>query len=134
MDGKASVKIGEYSRGGKTRGDNEAVDPDMGCEEKYTPFGRVDEDSGQLHLAFGSSAKTRDFIMDGLYDGWDRLPLEERNDFSLLPIKADNGPESNGRRTPFLKRRGEFADDTGKPIQRLDYPPYHSKYHPVERC
>jgi hypothetical protein len=66
MDCTATGKIGEDSRGGKTRGDNEAVDQEMGCEETYTPCGRVDAASGQLHLAFGSSAQTRDFIMDGL--------------------------------------------------------------------
>lgn len=134
MDCKATVNIGDYSRGGKTRGDREAVDHDMGCEEEYTPFGLVDEDSGRLYLAFGSSAKTSDFIVDGLYDWWDHLPLEDRNRFSRLQIKADNGPESSGRRTQFLKRMVAFADPVGKPIQLLYYPPYHSKYNPVERC
>lgn len=133
MDCKATVNIGEYSRGGKTRGDNQAADHDMGCQEKYTPFGMVDEDSGQLHLVFGDSAKTSDFIVDGLHDWWDRLAPQDRN-FSALQIKADNGPESNGRRTRFLQRMVEFADHIGKPIQLLYYPPYHSKYNPVERC
>ncbi|CDN14154.1 Mobile element protein [Richelia intracellularis] len=36
MDCKATVNIGGYSRGGKTRGDNQAEDHDMGCTEKYT--------------------------------------------------------------------------------------------------
>ena len=134
MDCKATVKIGDYSRGGKTRGDNQAADHDMGCEEKYTPFGLVDEDGGQLDLAFGSSAKTSDFIVDSLYDWWDRQPLDEREKFSRLQFKADNGPESSGQRTQFLKRMVEFADHIGKPIQLLYYPPYHSKYNPVERC
>ncbi len=134
MDCKATVKIGEYCRGGKTRGDNQAADHDMGCTETYTPFGVVDEDSGQLHIIFGSSAKTSDFIMDSLYDLWNRMPAEERNDISLLQIKADNGPESNGRRTQFLKRMVEFTDHVEKPVQLLYYPPYHSKYNPVERC
>jgi hypothetical protein len=43
MDCKATVNIGEYSRGGMTRGDNKAADHDMGCREKYTPFGIVNE-------------------------------------------------------------------------------------------
>ncbi len=134
MDCKATVNIGEYSRGGKTRGDNQAVDHDMGCQEKYIPFGVIDEDTGQLHLVFGSSAKTSDFIMDSLYEWWERLPPAERDGFSLIQIKADNGPESSGRRTQFLKRIVEFADHTGKLVQLLYYPPYHSKYNPIERC
>jgi hypothetical protein len=134
MDCKATVNIGEYSRGGDTRGDNLAADHDMGCDEKYTPFGLVDEDSGQLSIAFGSSAKTSDFIIDCLYDWWHRMPLSEQNSFHGLQIKADNGPESNGRRTQFLKRIVEFTDHIGKTVQLLYYPPYHSKYNPVERC
>jgi hypothetical protein len=134
MDCKAAVNLGEYSRGGKTRGDNQAADHDMGCQEKHTPFGLVDEDGGQMHITFGSSAKTSDFIADGLEAWWERLPQPERDGFSLLQIKADNGPESSGRRTQFLKRMVAFADLIGKPVQLLYYPPYHSKYNPVERC
>ena len=134
MDCKATVHIGEYSRGGKTRGDHRAADHDMGCHEKYTPFGVVNEDSGQLHLIFGSSAKTSDFIVDGLYAWWEGQSGTIRNRCAGLQIKADNGPESNGRRTQFLKRMVAFADHIGKPIQLLYYPPYHSKYNPVERC
>ena len=50
MDCKATVKIGNYSRGGKTRGDNQAQDHDMGAQEKYIPCGILDEDTGQLYL------------------------------------------------------------------------------------
>jgi Rhodopirellula transposase DDE domain len=55
MDCKATVNIGEFSRGGLTRGDNRASDHDMGCQEKYVPCGIVDEASGALHITFGSS-------------------------------------------------------------------------------
>ncbi len=134
MDCKATVNIGEYSRGGKTRGDNHAADHDMGCEEKYTPFGVVNEDSGHLHLSFGSSAKTSDFIVDSLYAWWASQSSEAKNRATQIQIKVDNGPESNGRRTQFLKRIVEFADHIGKSICLLYYPPYHSKYNPVERC
>ena len=134
MDCKATVNIGDYSRGGKTRGDNQAADHDMGCEEKHTPFGVVNEDSGHLPLSFGSSAKTSDFIVDSLYAWWESQPTEVRARAAHRQINADNGPESNGRRTQFLKRIVEFADHIGKPIRLLYYPPYHSKYNPVERC
>lgn len=134
IDCKATVNIGDFSRGGKTRGDRDAEDHDMGCEEKYTPFGVVDEDSGHLHVLFGSSAKTSDFIVDCLGTVWNDLPQAERDACSILQLKVDNGPESSGRRTQFLKRMVGFADHIGKPIQLLYYPPYHSKYNPIERC
>jgi hypothetical protein len=128
------VKIGAYSRGGLTRGDHKARDHDMGCKEQYGPCGVVDEDSGELHITFGSSYKTSDFIVDALEAKWDALDAQEQAATSLLQIKMDNGPESSGRRTQFLSRMVQFADVINKPIQLLYYPPYHSKYNPIERC
>ncbi len=134
MDCKATVNIGDYSRGGKTRGDNQANDHDMGCKEKYIPCGIVDEDNGQLHIIFGSSYKTSDFIVDNLIHWWETITPEQRQDTELIQIKIDNGSESSGVRTQFLKRMVEFVDQIQRPIQLLYYPPYHSKYNPIERC
>jgi len=106
----------------------------MGCEEKHTPCGIVDEESGQLFINFGSSYKTSDFIADTVLRWWNLLTPQEQYDINLIQIKADNGPESSGVRTQFLKRMADFADFIGKPIHLLYYPPYHSKYNPIERC
>jgi Rhodopirellula transposase DDE domain len=134
IDCKATVKIGEFSRGGRTRGDNRASDHDMGCEEKYVPCGIVDEESGELALTFGSSYKTSDFIVDVIDAKWEARAEQEQTETSLIQIKMDNGPESSGRRTQFLSRMVQLADVINKPIQLLYYPPYHSKYNPIERC
>ena len=101
MDCKATVNIGGYSRGGKTRGDNQAEDHDMGCTEKYTPCGILDEDSGQLlYINFGSSSyKTRDFIVDTLIQWCNTITPEQKQDTELIQINVDNGPESSGVRT-----------------------------------
>ena len=77
MDCKATVNIGDYSRGGKTRGDNKANDHDMGCKENYTPFGIVNEDTGELHFTFPlfrESPWCVDFSPDGqtIGVGWNR--------------------------------------------------------------
>jgi hypothetical protein len=134
IDCKATVKIGEFSRGGLTRGDNRASDHDMGWEEKYVPCGIVDEDNGELHIIFGSSYKTSDFIVDTIAAKWNAMHEQEQGETSLIQIKMDNGPESSGRRTQFLSRMVQLADGINKPIQLLYYPPYHSKYNPIERC
>ena len=49
-------------------------------------------------------------------------------------IYLDNGPKNSGRRTQFLKRMVQFADWSGLEIRLVYYPPYHSKYNPIERC
>ncbi|MEM7795915.1 MAG: transposase, partial [Cyanobacteria bacterium P01_C01_bin.118] len=96
--------------------------------------GIVDEDSGQLYLTFGSSYKTSDFVVDSLQQWWDTLPLQEQQATHRIQIKVDNGPENSGVRTQFLNRMVAFADHTMTSIQLLYYPPYHSKYNPIERC
>jgi hypothetical protein len=128
------VSIGDFSRGGLTRGDAKACDHDLGCQEKYIPWGMVDEDTGQLSITFGNSYKTSDFMVDALQARWAAVPAPEQARTEQLQIKMDNGPESSGVRTQFLHRMVQFADQIGKPIQLLYYPPYHSKYNPIERC
>lgn len=126
--------MGPYSRGGKSRHQVQASDHDLGSKEKYIPFGLVDEDKGALQIYFGSSHKTSDFIVDCLEAWWDGLSSPEQRKMSLLQLKVDNGPESSGIRTQFLKRMVDVCDRIQKPIQLLYYPPYHSKYNPIERC
>jgi hypothetical protein len=48
-------------------------------------------------------------------------------------INADNGPENSGSRTQWLKRLVEFAAHHQVNVQLAFYPPYHSKYNPIER-
>ena len=134
IDCKATVAIGDVSRGGLTRGDNQACDHDLGLHEKYIPCGIVDEDSAQLPITFGSSAKTSDFIVDALEAWWAALEEAEQVAMTRLQINLDNGPESRGMRPQFLHRMVPFADQMGTPIHLLYYPPYHSKYNPIERC
>ena len=134
IDCKATVQIGDVSRGGLTRGDHKACDHDLGCTEKYIPCGIVDEERGELLITFGSSYKTRDFIVDTLAAWWQAMEESDQAAVELLQIKMDNGSESSGIRTQFLHRMVQFVDHIGKPVQRLYYPPYHSKYNPIERC
>ena len=56
----------------------------MGYEEKHTPCGIVDEDSGQLHIDFGSSYKTSDLIVDPLELWWDTVPHQVQQICELI--------------------------------------------------
>ena len=94
----------------------------------------MDEESGARHLTFGSSYKTSDFIVDVLEAKWAALDAQDKAATSLIQITMANGPESSGKRTPFLPRLGQLADTIQKPIPRLYYPPSHSTYTPLERC
>lgn len=50
-----------------------------------------------------------------------------------LLIRLDNGPCSASNRRQWLKRLVAFVDRTGLTIHLVYYPPYHSKYNPIER-
>ncbi len=122
------------SRGGLTRGDNQACAHDLGLHEKYIPCGIVEEASGPLTLTCGRSDTTSDCIVDALEAWWAALEEAEQGAMARLQSQMDNGPESRGRRTHLLQRMVAFCDGMGQPIQRLYSPPSHSKYHPIERC
>ena len=111
------MKIGDFSRGGVTRGDNRASDHDLGCEEKYTPCGIVDEESAELQITFGSSYKTSDFIVDTIEAKWNAMDEQAQAETRLIQIKMDNGPESSGRRTQFLSRMVQLSDVINRPMQ-----------------
>ena len=128
------MNIGASSRGGLTRGDHKASDHDRGGKEQYVPCGIVDEESGALPIPCGSAAKTSDFIVDTLAAKWEAMEESAKAATSLLQSKSDNGPESSGRRTQCLHGMVQLADAINKPMPLLYYPPYHSKYTPIERC
>lgn len=132
MDTKAAVKIGEFSRGGYSRGGREALDHDFKAEATLVPFGIYQPGSGQTNLWFSASKVTADFMVDRLEELWPELSAANP-ELELLVINADNGPESDGRRTQWLKRLAKFATDHDIVVQLAYYPPYHSKYNPVER-
>ena len=90
--------------------------------------------SGELFIAFGSSSKTSDFIVDTLDAWWSRLSLQAQAAIPWIQIKVDNGPESSGVRTQFLKRMVAWVDRIGTPVHLLYFPPYPSQYNPIERC
>ena len=48
-------------------------------------------------------------------------------------INADNGPENHSRRTQFMHRLVNWSQSEQVSIQLAYYPPYHSKYNPVEK-
>ncbi len=135
MDAKASIPIGDFSRGGKTRVVVKAQDHDFKPEEKVTPFGFFLPDLPEfkeLYLYLATSRVTSDFIADCLNDFWQ----EQKERFAHIKkilINLDNGPENHSRRTQFMKRMVDFADETGIEIELDYYPPYHSKYNPIER-
>lgn len=132
MDAKATVLIGLLSRRGKTRVEVRALDHDTEPDAKLTPYGIFLPQHDELFLYFTTSCVTSDFIMDCLCDFWS-LARERFPYVRILLINQDNGRENHSRRTQFMNRIVEFVDEFQVMVHLAYYPPYHSKYNPVER-
>jgi hypothetical protein len=132
MDAKAAVAVGEFSRKGTNRIAVKALDHDFTPETKVTPYGLFLPAHNALHITLTPSKVTADFQVDCLADFWrtHRATLPEVDTLQLL---LDNGPENHSRRTQFLARIVEFSHAFGVKVRLAYYPPYHSKYNPVER-
>ena len=107
-------------------------DHDPPAKAKLVPFGILMVASGALMLLFGSH-ETSDAWVDALQLWW-RQVRGGLGHIKRLVIYLDNGPKNSGRRTQFLKRMVQFADWSGLEVRLVYYPPYHSKYNPIERC
>jgi hypothetical protein len=132
LEAKASVWVGDYARGGASRVTVKAADHDFQPEAKLTPFGIFLPQHDELYLDFTASKLTRDFMVDGLLDCWTTLP-ERFPQITTLVLNLDNGPENHSRRTQFVQRITEFVDYFQVTVDLAYYPPYHSKYNPIER-
>lgn len=124
--------MGEKTRTGSDGKPAKGWDHDPPAKRKWTPLGLLVLATGALTLIFGSK-ETSDFWVDGLAMWWRSVKASMRS-IRRLVIYLDNGPNNSGSRTQFLKRMVEFADRSGLEVRLVYYPPYHSKYNPIERC
>jgi transposase len=97
------------------------------------PFGILNTENDQLSIYMGESAETSDFIVDCLANWWQEHQVKYYY-LEELVIDLDGGAATRSNRTQFIKRMVEFSQATGLKIRLIYYPPYHSKYNPIERC
>ena len=131
IDAKARMNIGNFSRGGRNRVLTKAEDHDLDVKEKLTPFGFYLPEHDDFFLFFTAGYASSDFIVDRLEEIWPEI--QEKYGVDILTINADNGMENSSSRTQFIKRLVAFAGKSNITIKLAYYPPYHSKYNPIER-
>jgi len=129
-DTKDRVKVGCFSRGGKSRVEVKAYDHDFG-DEYIVPFGIMDVKEKTTDVYLSETKVTADFMVDRLEEFWVSHGYEGSG--KKLMLNLDNGPENSSHRTQFMKRLIEFSIDHDVEITLVYYPPYYSKYNPIER-
>jgi hypothetical protein len=133
MDAKATVKVGPFARGGKSRIPVKAADHDFEAKAKVTPVGIFLPATDELFLYGVTSKVTSDCLVDRLEQWWESVQ-ERFGQITTLVLNLDNGPECHSRRTQFLFRLVQFSHRSGLRVRLAYYPPYHSKYNAIERC
>ena len=133
MDAKATVKIGPFARGGKSRVPVQAADHDFQPAATVTPVGLFLPAWDELFVYQVTSKVTSDCLVDRLEQWWEA----ERARFAhitMLVLNLDNGPENHSHRTQFMSRLVQFVRQYHVSVRLAYYPPYHSKYNAIERC
>lgn len=133
IDAKVGINVGEFDRGGITRVPTLALDHDFCSGTTLIPYGIFLPEYNELFLFFIHSKLTADCIVD-LLEIWWQSVKSRFSHIQTLVINQDNGPENHSRRTQFMKRIVDFSHSAQLNLQLAYYPPYHSKYNPVERC
>jgi hypothetical protein len=132
MDAKAVVKVGPFSRGGKSRAEVKAADHEFEATARVTPVGIFLPATDELFLSGVTSKVTSDCLVDRLEQWWEGV-RERFGQVTPLVVNLDNGPENHSRRSQFLFRMVRFAHRSGLRVRLASYPPSHSKYNAIER-
>jgi hypothetical protein len=132
LDSKAAVLIGPFSRGGHSRTGTTGVDHDFKPEGALTPFGIFQPNTSESELFFTDSKVSSDFMVDCL-EQWIAERADGLRAIRQLILDLDNGPENSGQRSQWLWRLLLLAQKYQWVIVLVYYPPYHSKYNPIER-
>ena len=126
MDAKATVKVGPFARGGKSRVLTKAADHDFEPVTMLTPVGILMPQTAELFLYAVASRVTSDCLVDRLIQWWETIKYRYPKIKSLV-INQDNGPENHSRRTQFMQRLVDFVQQYHLNVRLAYYPPYPSR-------
>jgi hypothetical protein len=128
---QVTVKIGDYSCGGRSRQGVKVADHYFNPEIVLKPFGIFLPTYNENYFYFTDRNVKADFMIDALLELW--LTLKFWFNPHAIVIISDNRPEINIPRSQILKVLIQFTVKRQVSISLAYYLPYHSKYNPIER-
>jgi len=138
IDAKKKENIGNYKNNGRTyqpcKTPVEVLDHDFPLKElgKATPFGVYDVFKNQGFVNVGLSSDTAVFAAESIRRWWHSEGVHNYADAPEVVVTADCGG-SNGYRNRLWKYElQKFANEIGKPVKVLHYPPGTSKWNKIE--
>lgn len=136
IDVKKKEQIGNFYRDGKSYciESQKVNDHDFTSESSgvIIPHGIYDLKRNEAYITLGTSKDTGEFCCDCLNSWWNEHgKIHYANATSIL-ILADGGGSNSSRHYIFKEDIQKLANDIGIEIKIAHYPPYTSKYNPIE--
>lgn len=136
IDCKKKEVLGNLYRDGKcySQGQIEVYDHDYShlSEGKVIPHGIYDVQRNEGYITIGTSHETAEFITDNLLWWWETYGIHQYPDAENILIFCDAGGGNSYRHHIFKQKLLELADKIGKNLVICHYPPYSSKWNPIE--
>jgi hypothetical protein len=136
MDCKKKERLGNLYRQGKcyTQETIKVYDHDYDhlAEGKVIPHGIYDLQHNQAYISIGSSHETAEFISDNLLWWWDNFGIHHYPDAKKILIFCDAGGANSYRHHAFKKQLLLLTRKIGIDFIVCHYPPYSSKWNPIE--
>ena len=101
-------------------------------EGKVIPHGIYDLQTNTGYLSIGSSSETADFVLDNLLWWWYAYGIDLYPDAKNILLLCDAGGANSYRHHIFKHKLMTFAKQTGLSVIVCHYPPYCSKWNPIE--
>jgi hypothetical protein len=136
VDTKKKELIGNFYRDGKlyTLKTLRTLDHDFpsAAEGVIIPHGLYDVKRNHGHINLGVSHDTSQFACDSIYRWWQRYGQLHYPSANSVLLLCDGGGSNASNRYVFKAALQELADRMGIEIRIAHYPPYESKYNPIE--
>jgi hypothetical protein len=136
IDAKKKEFIGDLYRDGhlECKESIEVYDHDFPnlAELKVTPYAVYDIAVNDCLVNIGSSDDTSEFVCDTIRIWWNKVGKKRYPNATSLLILADGGGSNSSRHHVFKESLQKLANKIGIALRMAHYPPYTSKWNPVE--
>ena len=137
IDTKAKEHLGKLYRKGRIRGTHafQAFDHDFPswADGVVIPHGIFDRKHNRGHINIGLSRDTTEFACDSFRWYWNRIGKHRYPGATSILLTCDGGGSNSANKYIFKCDLERLSDSIGMEIRVAHYPPYCSKYNPIER-
>ncbi len=136
MDTKKKELLGNFYRDGKlyTQETIEVFDHDFpsAASGAVFPHGLYDRGLNRGHINLGTRHETSEFACDSIERWWLQYGRNQYPQATRLLLLCDGGGSNSSSRYVFKEELQKLANRLGLEIRVAHYPPYCSKYNPIE--